>query len=145
MRPWKRRALILAGGTLALTVASVFFFQAFNSNIAFYVTPSELAAGQIPQGKVFRVGGMVKAGSLQRDGLVAHFRITDTSKDVAITYTGILPDLFKEAKGAVVEGKLLPDGTFEASQVLAKHDENYMPPAAQAAIDAVQPGNIYPR
>jgi cytochrome c-type biogenesis protein CcmE len=102
------------------------------------VTPSEVAAGKAPQGKAFRIGGMVKDGSLRRDNLTVHFLITDTAKDIPVAYTGILPDLFKEGKGAVVQGRFGTDGQFTATEVLAKHDENYMPPEAQHAVEQAQ-------
>jgi len=138
MKPRHKRIALIAGGLAALGIASVFVLQALDSNIAFFVTPSEVAAGKAPQGKAFRVGGMVREGSLKRDNLTVHFTITDTVKDVSVAYTGILPDLFKEGKGAVAQGKLGPDGVFIASEVLAKHDENYMPPEAQHAVDQAQ-------
>jgi cytochrome c-type biogenesis protein CcmE len=138
MKPRHKRIALIAGGLAALGIASVFVLQALDSNIAFFVTPSEVAAGKAPQGKAFRVGGMVREGSLRRDNLTVHFVITDTAKDVPVAYTGILPDLFKEGKGAVAQGKLGPDGVFTASEVLAKHDENYMPPEAQHAVDQAQ-------
>ena len=109
--------------------------NALNSNIAFFVTPTEVVEGKAPQNKAFRIGGMVKEGSIRRDNLTVHFTITDTAKEVPVLYTGILPDLFKEGKGAVAQGRINPDGTFAATEVLAKHDENYMPPEAQHAID----------
>jgi cytochrome c-type biogenesis protein CcmE len=138
MKPRHKRIALITGGLAALGIASVFVLQALDSNIAFFVTPSEVAAGKAPQGKAFRVGGMVREGSLRRDNLTVHFVITDTAKDVPVAYTGILPDLFKEGKGAVAQGKLGPDGVFTASEVLAKHDENYMPPEAQHAVDQAQ-------
>jgi cytochrome c-type biogenesis protein CcmE len=138
MKPRHKRIALIAGGLAALGIASVFVLQALDSNIAFFVTPSEVAAGKAPQGKAFRVGGMVREGSLRRDNLTVYFAITDTAKDVPVAYTGILPDLFKEGKGAVAQGKLGPDGVFTASEVLAKHDENYMPPEAQHAVDQAQ-------
>jgi cytochrome c-type biogenesis protein CcmE len=138
MKPRHKRIALIAGGLAALGIASVFVLQALDSNIAFFVTPSEVVAGKAPQGKAFRVGGMVREGSLNRDNLTVHFIITDTAKDVPVAYTGILPDLFKEGKGAVAQGKLGPDGVFTASEVLAKHDENYMPPEAQHAVDQAQ-------
>ena len=118
MKNWKKRGAIVAGGLVAVGVAAALVLNALNSNIALYVTPSEVAAGKSPKGAAFRIGGMVK--------------------DIPVAYTGILPDLFKEGKGAVVQGKLAPDGSFTASEVLAKHDENYMPPQAQAALDAAK-------
>ncbi|HEX8963306.1 MAG TPA: cytochrome c maturation protein CcmE [Rhodocyclaceae bacterium] len=138
MRPWQKRAAIIGGGLAALGVAAALALNALNSNIALYVTPTEVAAGKAPQGQAFRIGGLVKEGSLTRDNLTVHFVVTDTVKEVPVAYTGILPDLFKEGKGAVVQGKLGPDGQFVASEVLAKHDENYTPKEAQQAIDKAQ-------
>ena len=138
MKPRHKRIALIAGGLAALGIASAFVLNALDSNIAFFVTPSEIAAGKAPQGKAFRVGGMVKEASLRRDNLTVHFVITDTAKEVPVSYTGILPDLFKEGKGAVAQGKIGPDGVFTASEVLAKHDENYMPPEAQHAVDQAQ-------
>jgi cytochrome c-type biogenesis protein CcmE len=138
MKPRHKRIALIAGGLAALGIATVFVMQALDSNIAFFVTPSEIAAGKAPQGKTFRVGGMVKEGSIKRDNLTVHFVVTDTVKEVPVAYTGILPDLFKEGKGAVAQGKLGADGIFTASEVLAKHDENYMPPEAQHALDQAQ-------
>jgi cytochrome c-type biogenesis protein CcmE len=138
MKAWKRRAAVVVGGLAVVSIAAALVLNALNSNIALYVTPSEVAAGKSPQGQAFRIGGMVKEGSVRRDNLTVHFVVTDTSKDIPVSYTGILPDLFKEGKGAVVQGRLGPDGQFAASEVLAKHDENYMPPAAQHAVDQAQ-------
>jgi cytochrome c-type biogenesis protein CcmE len=135
MKNWKKRGAIVAGGLVAVSIAAALVLNALNSNIALYVTPSEVAAGKSPKGQAFRIGGMVKDGSVKRDNLTVHFIVTDTAKDIPVSYTGILPDLFKEGKGAVVQGRLGPDGRFTASEVLAKHDENYMPPAAQHAVD----------
>ncbi len=138
MRPWQKRAAIIGGGLAALGVAAALALNALNSNIALYVTPTEVVAGKAPQGQAFRVGGLVKEGSLRRDNLTVHFIVTDTVKDVPVAYTGILPDLFKEGKGAVAQGRLGPDGVFTATEVLAKHDENYTPKEAQQAIDKAQ-------
>jgi cytochrome c-type biogenesis protein CcmE len=138
MKNWKKRGAIVAGGLLAVGVAAALVLNALNSNIALYVTPSEVAAGKSPKDQAFRIGGMVKDGTLKRDNLTVHFVVTDMVKDIPVAYTGILPDLFKEGKGAVVQGKLGADGNFTASEVLAKHDENYMPPQAQAALDAAK-------
>jgi cytochrome c-type biogenesis protein CcmE len=91
-------------------------------------------AGKAPQGKAFRMGGLVKEGSVKREGMTTRFVITDTAKEIPVAYTGILPDLFREGKGAVVQGKLGADGVFAATEVLAKHDENYMPPEAKHAV-----------
>ena len=138
MKPRHKRAAIIVGALIAIGVAAVLVLNALNSNIALYVTPSEVAAGKSPAGQVFRIGGMVKDGSVKRDGLTVHFVITDMVKDIPVAYTGILPDLFKEGKGAVIQGRLNPDGKFIASEVLAKHDENYMPPEAKHALEQAQ-------
>ena len=131
-------ALIVAGlAILGLIVALV--LNAFQSNLVFFFSPTQVAAGEAPSGRAFRVGGLVKPGSLERaaDGVTLRFVMTDTQSDVVVAYQGILPDLFREGKGAVAQGKLGDDGVFTASEVLAKHDENYMPPeAAQALGDA---------
>ena len=138
MKPRHKRALMIVGALATLAIAAVLVLNALNSNIALYVTPSEVAAGKAPKGQTFRIGGMVKDGSLKRDELVVHFIITDLVKEIPVSYKGILPDLFKEGKGAVVQGKLDPDGQFVASEVLAKHDENYMPPEAKHALEQAQ-------
>jgi cytochrome c-type biogenesis protein CcmE len=138
MKPRHKRIALITGGLATIGIAATLVLNALNSNIAFFVTPSEIAAGKAPQGQIFRIGGMVKEGSLRRDNLTVHFAITDTAKEVPVTYTGILPDLFMEGKGAVAQGKIGPDGVFAASEVLAKHDENYMPPEAQHAVDQAQ-------
>ena len=138
MKPRHKRALIIVGALATLAVAAVLILNALNSNIALYVTPSEVAAGKAPKSQTFRIGGMVKDGSLKRDELVVHFIITDLVQEIAVSYKGILPDLFKEGKGAVVQGKLDHDGQFVASEVLAKHDENYMPPEAKHALEQAQ-------
>ena len=138
MKNWKKRAAIVGGGLAAVGVAAALVLNALNSNIALYVTPSEVVAGKAPQGQAFRIGGLVREGSLKRDNLTVHFVVTDLVQDIPVAYTGILPDLFKEGKGAVVQGRLGADGNFTATEVLAKHDENYMPPEAKAALDAAQ-------
>jgi cytochrome c-type biogenesis protein CcmE len=138
MKGWKKRGAIVVGGLAAVGIASALVLNALNSNIALYVTPTEVAAGKAPKTAAFRVGGMVKEGSVRRDNLVVHFSMTDLTHDVPVAYQGILPDLFKEGKGAVVQGKFDADGLFKATEVLAKHDENYMPPAAQHALDQAQ-------
>jgi cytochrome c-type biogenesis protein CcmE len=145
MKNWKRRGAFVAGGVLAVGIAAALVLNALNSNIALYVTPSEVAAGKSPQGQAFRIGGMVKDGSLKRDNLTVHFVLTDLAKDIPVSYTGILPDLFKEGKGAVVQGRLRADGNFTASEVLAKHDENYMPPAAQHALEQAKRAEDAPK
>jgi cytochrome c-type biogenesis protein CcmE len=138
VKPRHKRALLIVAALVAIGVAALLILNALNSNIALYVTPSEVAAGKAPQGQAFRIGGMVKDGSLRRDGLTVHFVITDLVKDIPVAYTGILPDLFKEGKGAVIQGRLDGNGQFIASEVLAKHDENYMPPEAKHALEQAQ-------
>jgi cytochrome c-type biogenesis protein CcmE len=135
VKPRHKRLAIVVGALAAIGIAAAFVLNALDSNIALYITPSEVAAGKAPKAKAFRIGGMVRDGSIKRDNLTVHFVITDTAKDIPVAYTGILPDLFKEGKGAVIQGRLADDGTFTATEVLAKHDENYMPPEAKAAMD----------
>lgn len=130
----KRLALILGGlGVIAAAVALV--LTAFNQNLVFFFTPSQIAAKEAPVGRTFRLGGMVETGSVKRDGVNVQFRVTDTAQVVPVTYSGILPDLFREGKGVVAQGSLGDDGVFRAKEVLAKHDENYMPPEAATAIE----------
>ena len=140
MKPRHKRMAIIATGVVLLGVAAALVLNAFQSNLVFFFSPSEVAANKAPQGKVFRIGGMVESGSLQRagDGLTVTFRVTDTAKTIPVSYTGILPDLFKEGKGVVAQGRLGDNGVFSATEVLAKHDENYMPPAAAHAIEQAQ-------
>lgn len=136
MKPRHKRFAFIGLGLLVLGVATMLVLNAFQSNLVFFFTPTQVASGEVPQGRSFRIGGMVEDGSLVRenDGLTVRFVVTDTAKRVPVTYKGILPDLFKEGKGAVAQGKLNADGTFVASEVLAKHDENYMPPEAAEAL-----------
>ena len=136
MKARYRRFMWIALGLLVVTVAVTLVLRAFNSNLVFFYTPSDIAQKKAPQDRNFRLGGLVTAGSLKRnpDGLTVNFVVTDTAESIPITFTGILPDLFKEGKGVVAQGKLGPDGVFRASEVLAKHDENYMPPEAAEAL-----------
>ncbi len=137
----RHKKLALIGGALAIIgIIAALVLNALNSNIALYISPTEVAEGKAPQGKLFRIGGLVKEGSIQRqaDGVTISFIITDTAKDIPVAYKGILPDLFKEGKGAVAQGKLESNGTFVATEVLAKHDENYMPPEAAKAVGDAQ-------
>jgi cytochrome c-type biogenesis protein CcmE len=138
VKPRHKRALLIVAAVAVIGIAALLILNALNSNIALYVTPSEVAAGKSPQGQAFRIGGMVKDDSVKRDGLTVHFVITDLVKDIPVSYTGILPDLFKEGKGAVIQGRLDSSGQFIASEVLAKHDENYMPPEAKHALEQAQ-------
>lgn len=142
MKPRTRRFAWIAAGLAILGVAAALVLSAFQSNLVFFFTPTQIAANEAPRGRPFRVGGMVEAGSLVRspDSLTVRFRVTDTAKTIPVSFTGLLPDLFKEGKGAVAQGMLGPDGVFYASEVLAKHDENYMPPQARDAIDQARKG-----
>jgi cytochrome c-type biogenesis protein CcmE len=135
MKPRHKRIAIILGGLASLAVAAYFVLNALNSNIALFYTPTQVAAGEAPKDRVFRIGGLVKEGSVQRNDMTIRFVVTDTAKEIPVAYTGILPDLFKEGKGVVTQGKLGADGQFLATEVLAKHDENYMPPEAAHAVD----------
>jgi cytochrome c-type biogenesis protein CcmE len=136
MKPRYQRMAWIGGGVAALAVALGLVLNAFQSNLVFFFTPSQIVSGEAPKGKTFRLGGMVEEGSLKREGNSTSmtFRVTDTAKTITVSYTGILPDLFKEGKGVVAQGKVTDTGQFQASEVLAKHDENYMPPEAAEAL-----------
>ena len=136
MKPRTRRALWIAAGLAGLGIAATLVLNAFQSNLVFFFTPTQVATHEAPRERAFRMGGLVEDGSVTRekDGLTVHFRITDTAKTIPVVYTGILPDLFREGKGVVAQGKLGHDGVFRATEVLAKHDENYMPPEAADAL-----------
>ncbi len=139
MKPRHKRIALITGGLAVLGLVVALVLNAFQSNLVFFFSPTQVAAGEAPRGKPFRIGGMVKDGTIKRepDGVTLRFVVTDTEKEMTVAYKGILPDLFKEGKGAVAQGRLGDDGVFVASEVLAKHDENYMPPeAAQAVGDA---------
>ena len=140
MKTRHKRIALIVSGLLILGLIVALVLNAFQSNLVFFFSPTQVAAGEAPKGKSFRVGGMVKEGTIKRepDGVTLRFVMTDTEKDMLVAYQGILPDLFKEGKGAVAQGKLNDDGVFVASEVLAKHDENYMPPEAAKAVDDAQ-------
>ena len=135
MKPRHKRIAAIALGVVALGVATALVLMAFEKNLVFFFTPSQVAADEAPKGRTFRIGGMVVPGSLKRDGVEVRFVVTDTAKNIPVTYRGALPDLFREGKGVVAQGQLGADGVFAAKEVLAKHDENYMPPEAQHALD----------
>ena len=136
MKPRSKRLIAITCGLAAAGVAVALVLNAFNSNLVFFFSPTQVAAKEAPTGRSFRVGGLVQEGSIQREakGLTTRFVVTDLAKTIPVTYTGLLPDLFKEGKGVVAQGKLGADGIFRADQVLAKHDENYMPPEAAEAL-----------
>lgn len=131
----KKRLELIAGGLIICGAAAALVFNAFEENLVFFFSPSQVAAHEAPEGRAFRIGGFVQEGSVQRqkDGVTVRFEVTDTAHTVPVTYKGSLPDLFKEGKGVVAQGKL-QNGVFVADQVLAKHDENYMPPEAEKAV-----------
>ena len=136
MKPRTRRALWVVSGLGALGVAAALVLNAFQSNLVFFLTPTQVASNEAPRDRAFRIGGLVEAGSVvrEKDALTVRFKVTDTAQTIPVVYSGILPDLFREGKGVVAQGRLQPDGTFRASEVLAKHDENYMPPEAAEAL-----------
>jgi cytochrome c-type biogenesis protein CcmE len=140
MKARHRRFAWIGAGLATLGVAAALVLNAFQSNLVFFFTPSQVLAKEAPQSRAFRIGGLVESGSLQRDpnSLTVRFRVTDTAQTIPVTYTGLLPDLFKEGKGVVAQGSLGADGAFHATEVLAKHDENYMPPEAKEAIEQAQ-------
>ena len=134
MKPRHKRLAVIAGVVASVAVAAGLVLNAFQSNLVFFYSPSQVVAKEAPQGKSFRVGGLVKEGSVKRNGTEVQFAVTDTAQTMNVKYVGILPDLFKEGKGVVAQGQIGTDGVFVAREVLAKHDENYMPPEAADAL-----------
>jgi len=144
MKARHRRLALVLGGVAALGLAAFFVLQAFEQNLVFFFTPSQIAKGEAPVGRSFRIGGMVEAGShlRQADGLTHRFVVTDLAQRVEVRYQGLIPDLFKEGKGVVAQGRLQADGSFLAEEVLAKHDENYMPPEAAHALEQAKADGV---
>ena len=140
MKPRHKRLAAIGLGVAALAIAAALVLSAFEKNLVFFFTPSQVAANEAPQGRTFRIGGMVEKGSVKRDGVEVKFVVTDTAKSIPVVYKGALPDLFREGKGVVTQGRL-ENGVFRASEVLAKHDENYMPPEAGDAVKRAQAAN----
>ncbi len=142
MKPRTKRAIAIVGGLAALGIAAALVLNAFQSNLVFFFTPTQVAKNEVPKDRTFRMGGLVEPGSLvrQKDALTVNFKITDGAQSIPVVYTGILPDLFKEGKGVVAQGQL-QEGVFVAREVLAKHDENYMPPEAAEALKNAQKTN----
>jgi len=142
LKPRHRRIALIVAGVAGLALAATLVLQAFQQNLVFFFTPSQVAANEAPQGRAFRVGGMVEVGSVKRqpDGVTVHFVVTDTAKGIPVAFKGVLPDLFREGKGVVTQGRL-ENGLFVASEVLAKHDENYMPPEAADAVNKAHATN----
>ncbi|MBC7404846.1 MAG: cytochrome c maturation protein CcmE [Cytophaga sp.] len=143
MKPRHKRLILIVAALAILGVAAWLVLSAFQKNLVFFFTPTQILAGEAPHGRSFRMGGMVEIGSVQRqpDGVTVSFMVTDTAQHIRVNYKGILPDLFKEGKGVVAQGKLGSDSLFIADEVLAKHDENYMPPDAAYALKKGQEAN----
>ena len=137
MKPRHKRLAILGGVLSAVGVVVALVLNAFQSNLVFFYSPTQVVAKEAPSARAFRIGGLVEEGSVKLDGTLVRFVITDTAKTVPVRFQGILPDLFKEGKGVVAQGQL-QDGVFVAREVLAKHDENYMPPEAAEALKRAQ-------
>jgi cytochrome c-type biogenesis protein CcmE len=138
MKKRHKRIAIIAAGVAVVAIAATLVLRAFQSNLVFFYSPSQIVSQEAPVARTFRLGGLVVKGSVKRDGVRVNFEVTDTARTVPVRFEGILPDLFKEGKGVVAQGQLV-DGVFVAKEVLAKHDENYMPPeAAQALKNAAQ-------
>lgn len=137
MKPRQKRLVFVVAGLAVLGIAAAFVLNAFRGNLVFFFSPTDVADGKVPAGQTFRLGGMVEPGSVQRqqDGLTVRFVVTDYGRSVPVSYTGILPDLFTEGQGVVTQGKLNEQGDFVASEVLAKHDETYMPPEVAEALE----------
>jgi len=138
VKPRHKRLLAIAGALAALGIAAALVLTAFQENLVFFFTPTQVAAQEAPLGRTFRIGGMVEKGSVKREGVEVRFVVTDTAKSIPVVYKGALPDLFREGKGVVAQGQLASDGVFHAREVLAKHDENYMPPEAAHAVEKAQ-------
>jgi cytochrome c-type biogenesis protein CcmE len=139
MKTRHKRVALALGGLAAVGAITALVLNAFESNLVFFYSPTQVVAQEAPKQRTFRIGGLVEEGSVKRDGVQVSFVITDTAKTVPVRYQGILPDLFKEGKGVVAQGQL-QGGVFVAREVLAKHDENYMPPEAEEAVKKAQGG-----
>jgi len=145
MKPARKQRLMLIGlMVIGLGLATAFALKSFNDNLMYFFPPSDVVAGKAPKDALFRLGGMVIKGSVERpgNGMMVRFKLTDFNKEVTVEYTGILPDLFREGQGIVAHGKLNAQGIFIAEEVLAKHDENYMPPEVAGSLK--KPVNIAP-
>lgn len=140
MKPRHKKISLIAIAVIGLSLVTLLILNAFKGNIVYFHSPTDIKAGKAPVNQTFRLGGMVKDGTVKHnaEGLKVSFTVTDTLKDIDVAYEGILPDLFREGQGVVAEGKLDKTGLFKADKVLAKHDENYMPPEAKAALDAAK-------
>jgi len=141
MKPRHKRLILIGGVVAAVGVGTALVLNAFQSNLVFFYSPSQVVSKEAPTGRTFRLGGLVQSGSVQRDGVSVRFQVTDTAQTIPVRYEGILPDLFKEGKGVVAQGQVGADGVFVAREVLAKHDENYMPPEAAEALKHANAAN----
>ncbi len=143
MKPRQKRFLFIAAGLVGVAAAVGLVLNALGGNVNLYFTPTQVYNNEVPSGRSFRIGGLVEEGSVKRekDGLTVNFVITDTHKSIPVVYKGILPDLFKEGKGVVAQGRVEANGVMVAEEVLAKHDENYMPPEAADALKKAKMAN----
>ena len=143
MKTRHKRIVFIVVSLAALGLAAYLVLGAFRNNLVFFFSPTQIATKETPVGRTFRIGGLVQDGTLKRDsdGLTVHFTVTDTANSIPVVYKGILPDLFKEGRGCVAQGRVGSDGTFYADQIMAKHDENYMPPEAARALDQAKDMN----
>jgi cytochrome c-type biogenesis protein CcmE len=135
VKPRHKKLAAIGGGLAALGIIVALVLTAFQQNLVFFFSPTQVAAKEAPAGRTFRIGGIVEPGSIKRDGVEVRFVVTDTAQGLPVVYRGALPDLFREGKMVVAQGQLDADGTFRAREVLAKHDENYMPPEAKEAVE----------
>lgn len=137
MKRRHKRIVFICASLAALGLAAWLVLGAFRNNLVFFFSPTQVAAKEAPTNKTFRIGGLVEQGTLKKDpdGLTIRFTVTDTANSIPVVYKGILPDLFKEGRGCVAQGRITADGVFYADQIMAKHDENYMPPEAAQALD----------
>jgi len=138
LKPRHRRLAIIGLIALAIAAITALVLNAFQSNLVFFYSPTQVAANEAPKGRSFRIGGLVEPGSVQRQGVQVNFKVTDNLHQIPVRFEGVLPDLFKEGKGVVAQGQLGADGLFTAREVLAKHDENYMPPEAADALQQAE-------
>jgi cytochrome c-type biogenesis protein CcmE len=135
VKPRHKKLAAIAGGLAALGIVVALVLTAFQQNLVFFFSPTQVAAKEAPAGRTFRIGGIVEPGSVKRDGVEVRFVVTDTAQGLPVVYRGALPDLFREGKMVVAQGQLDADGTYPPREVLAKHDENYMPPEAKEAVE----------
>ena len=135
MKPRHKKLAAIGIGIVALGIVAALVLTAFEKNLVFFFSPTQVAAKEAPLGRTFRIGGIVEPGSVKREGVDVRFVVTDTAKGLPVVYRGALPDLFREGKMVVAQGQLREDGVFQAREVLAKHDENYMPPEAKEAVE----------